>query len=83
MSIRRDAATLCWKGRWCRGEVGAGKLAVRGGKAAVERARESDAEISDFDSGTPVCRNAAGGYYAALETEDGDVTCLPQQPSDI
>lgn len=64
-----------------KGAVGAGKLAYRGGKAAVAKARASQAERGDFPPGTAVCQNAAGGYYKALETEDGALTCLPKQPA--
>ncbi|MGR3492479.1 MAG: hypothetical protein ACU0DW_10500 [Shimia sp.] len=60
-----------------RGAVGATKLAVRGGVAAVEAARASQAARTDFPAGTSVCQNAQGGFYAALETEDGQLTCLP------
>ena len=58
--------------------VGAGKLAVRGGAAAVNAARESRAARSDFPRGTAVCENASGGYYAALVAEDGTLFCLPK-----
>ena len=61
-----------------KGAVGAGKLAVRGTKAAIQAARESNAAKSDFPSGTAVCENASGGYYAALINDDGDLYCLPK-----
>jgi hypothetical protein len=60
-----------------KGAVGAGKLAVRGGRAAIAKARESRAEKTDFPPGTPVCLNEAGGYYRALENEAGQLVCLP------
>lgn len=61
-----------------KGAIGAGKLAVRGGKAAVAKARASTAQKGDFPAGTAVCTNASGGYYKALETESGQFVCLPK-----
>ncbi len=58
--------------------IGAGKLAVKGGKAAVNAAQESRAAKSEFASGTAVCENASGGYYAALTSEQGELVCLPK-----
>jgi len=62
-----------------KGVVGAGKLAVRGGKAAITKAQESDAKRGDFPPGTAVCTNASGGYYEALENEAGERFCLPKE----
>lgn len=59
-----------------KGVVGAGKLAVRGTKAGIAKARESVAERSDFPAGTAVCENANGGYYQALVNEAGEAYCL-------
>ncbi|MCQ0091206.1 hypothetical protein [Roseovarius sp. M141] len=58
--------------------VGAGKLAVKGGTAAVNAARESRAAKTEFPRGTAVCENASGGYYAALTSEQGELVCLPK-----
>lgn len=77
--LDNTAETAVFVGRTAvKGTVAAGKLAYRGGAAAVERARASRAERSDFEAGTLVCRNAQGGYYEALLLEDGRAACLPQ-----
>ena len=62
-----------------KGAVGAGKYAYRGGKAAVTKARGSQADRGDFPAGTAVCSNASGGYYAALENAEGKFVCLPKE----
>lgn len=61
-----------------KGVVGAGKLAIRGGKAAVAKAQGSTAERGDFPAGTAVCTNSTGGYYEALKNEAGESVCLPK-----
>ncbi|WP_372836431.1 hypothetical protein, partial [Puniceibacterium confluentis] len=59
-----------------KGAVGAGKLAYKGTAAAVNAARDSTATKDSFPAGTPVCTNANGGYYEALQNNDGVYYCL-------
>lgn len=59
--------------------VEAGKLVFKGGKLAVQAARDSTAGPTDFPPGTVICQNAQGGYYEALEATDGSFYCLPKE----
>lgn len=60
-----------------KGAVGAGKLAVRGGKAAYNSVQDARANASDFPPGTRVCA-VPGGYAPAPQRGDGTYFCPPQ-----